>query len=103
MLAASSAPHIHAVLTRGLGSDLSVRCRTHPRAGCVAHCRLLGGADEAGVMAAEDECAQASAGFVGGQADQTLFEVAGYGVGVAGAGVPGGGGDDLVGLDSASA
>jgi len=52
---------------------------------------LLGGAHDAGVVAAQDECADAAAGFAGGESDQALFEVAGHGVGVAWAGVPGGG------------
>ena len=52
---------------------------------------LLGGAVEAGVVAAEDEGADAAAVFAGGESDEALLEVAGHGAGVAGAGVPGGG------------
>src|SRR5262249_61841642 len=64
---------------------------------------LLGGADEAGVVAAQDEGADAAAVFAGGESDEALLEVAGDGAGVAGAGVPGGGGDHLVGGDFAVA
>src|SRR5262245_21343037 len=39
--------------------------------------RSLGRADEAGVVAAEDEGADRAAGFVGWKTDQALFEVAG--------------------------
>ena len=52
---------------------------------------LLGGADEAGVVAAQDEGADAAAVLAGGESDQALLEVAGHGVTVARAGVPGGG------------
>lgn len=54
-------------------------------------------------MAAQDECADAAAGFTGGESDQALFEMAGHGVGVAWACVPGRGGDDLVGRNFALA
>jgi hypothetical protein len=60
---------------------------------------LLGGADKAGVVAAQDEGADAAAGFAGGEADEALLEVAGHGAGVAWAGVPVCGGDHLVGRD----
>src|SRR6516162_2702578 len=64
---------------------------------------LLGGADQAGVVAAQDEGAEAAAVLAGGESDEALLEVAGHGAGVAGAGVPGGGGDDLVAGDFAVA
>jgi len=64
---------------------------------------LLGGADEAGVVAAQDQRADAAAGFTGRESDQALLEVAGHGVGVAWACVPGRGGYHLVGRDLALA
>ena len=48
-------------------------------------------------MATHDECAYPTACFVRGQAHQALFEMAGYGVGIPRARVPGGRGDHLVG------
>ncbi len=49
--------------------------------GSGARLPLLGGAYEAGVVAAQDQGADAAAGFAGGQADQALLEVAGHGAG----------------------
>jgi hypothetical protein len=39
-----------------------------------------GWCNQTGVVAAEDQCPYPATGFVGGQADQALFEVAGHGV-----------------------
>ena len=69
------------------------RCGTHPATASApdrSSARtnvgrwLLSGAYQAGVVAAEDEGAHRTAGFVGRETDQALFEVAGDGVGVAG-------------------
>jgi hypothetical protein len=54
-------------------------------------------------VTAQDQCADAAAGFIGRQSDQALFEVTGRGVRVAWACVPGRGGDHLVGRDFAPA
>src|SRR6185437_13449478 len=69
----------------------------------VRQAALLGSAHEAGVVTAQDQCTDAAAGFICWQADEALFEVAGHGVGVAWACVPGRGGDHLVGRDFALA
>src|SRR5262249_42174984 len=80
-----------------------LRRRDAAVAGILARSHLLGRANEAGVVTAQDQCADAAAGFICWQADEALLEVAGHGLGVTWACVPGRGGDHLVGRDLALA